>query len=211
MLVTQQGLMSVDEYVGYVKQCVLAGVSAVQLREKHLSFTQLATLGHALQEMLKTLDVPLIINDNLALCVALDAAGLHLGQDDGCVVTARQRLGDKKIIGLSVNSFEQLHHACSLPVDYIGIGAIFNTSSKPDVQTIWGVDKLAEAARYATKPLVAIGGINQHNIGRVLQANVAGIAAISALHSASSADITLMLNQINQGLLCSRPSNIRTA
>lgn len=198
MLVTQKKQTTVADYVNFIKTCVDAGVTCVQLREKELNQHELITLGTLLLEVLKPMSVPLIINDHLDVALRLNADGVHLGQSDGDVITARKKLGEHKIIGLTVNSLADIEIANTLPVDYIGVGAIFPTDNKPNVKHHWGLAELKQAVNLSQHKVVAIGGINQDNVAAVLDTGTQGIAAIGAFHAAKKpADVVkFFLNQI---------------
>ena len=185
-LVTQLGDQNIKKYIDFILSCVGSGVSAVQLREKKRTGFELLSYAHALCEALAALSIPLIINDSLALCLQTKAQGLHLGQSDGCVIEAREKLGPDKIIGLTVNSMAQIHVANSLPVDYIGVGPIFKTKNKAGAEYIWGVDGLAQAVSISKHPVVAIGGVDSTSITKVVRSGVDGIAAIGAFHDAEN-------------------------
>lgn len=184
ILVTNQLNASLEDYLDFVMTCVEAGVTSLQLREKNRPYSDVLNLGKSLKQRLDSLHIPLIINDNLDLCLELDAAGVHLGQSDGDIVTARAKLGPHKIIGLSVNTPAQVACANHLPVNYIGIGAIFPTQNKPDVETLWGLSGLKRAAAISAHPIVAIGGIEENNAHEVMHCGASGIAAIGAFHNA---------------------------
>lgn len=181
-LVTHQSHLPVSKYLNFVTLCAKSGLTAVQLRQKNWSFSTLLEFGQKLHEQLQPFNIPLIVNDDLILCQKLDAEGLHLGQDDGNILHTRHILGEKKIIGLSVNTLTQLEQAAHLPIDYVGIGAIFPTNNKPNIQTIWGIEGLKEASKHTTHPIIAIGGIDESNAEQVMQAGAYGIAAIDAFH-----------------------------
>ena len=134
--------------------------------------------------MLDPLHIPLIINDHIDVAIELNASGVHLGQSDGDPLLARQRLGSDKIIGLSIDSKDQLLAANDLPLDYVGIGAVFPTTSKHHVSTVWGIDGLKKLAKISKHPIVGIGGINKKNTEEVMLAGASGIAVIAALHDA---------------------------
>jgi len=184
MLVTNKQDSSLKEYLDFVIACVESGVTSVQLREKKLSFDVLIEFGRMLQSVLKPRSIPLIVNDSIEITRELNADGVHLGQSDGNVSRARQELGDNKIIGLTIDAMEQINSANELPIDYIGVSAVFPTKNKPDVATIWGCDGLEKVAKLSRTPTVAIGGINETNIGEVIKTGVHGIAAIGAFHDA---------------------------
>jgi thiamine-phosphate pyrophosphorylase len=107
-----------------------------------------------------------------------------VGQSDDSVLKARALLGPSKIIGLTVDTLEQLHIANTLPINYVGIGAVFSTPNKPNVQTLWCLDGLQKAATLSKHPIVAIGDIHGENVRSVMQAGAYGIAAIGAFHDA---------------------------
>lgn len=172
------------EYLSLISTCVKYGVTSVQLREKNPDTETSLQFGKRLMEFLKPLDVPLIVNDSLALCLKLKADGLHLGQSDGDVEKARKLLGSSKIIGLTIENEEQLEHANNLPagcINYIGIGSIYPSKTKPD-NPIVGIEGLKKFAKFSKYPIVAIGGIKEKNIISVMKAGAKGIAAIGAFH-----------------------------
>lgn len=186
ILVTNKGDTSIQKYISFIESCIDGGVTCVQLREKSMNGGEQLAFGLALKHMLDRRNIPLIINDDARLCLELDTAGVHLGQSDGDVRKARAMLGSKKVIGLTVNSIEQIAVANLLPVDYIGVGAIFPTVSKPDVESIWGINGLKRASAASAHPIVAIGGINENNASSVMRAGANGIAAIGAFHNADN-------------------------
>ncbi|MGL4859387.1 MAG: thiamine phosphate synthase [Enterobacteriaceae bacterium] len=183
-------------YLDFIGECVSAGLPSVQLRQKEMSADELYEFAKALQQFLRPCEIPLIINDHVALCQQLDAQGVHLGQSDGNILKAREILGSSKIIGLSVNSNAELQQANRLPIDYIGVGAIFPTANKPDIQTLWGIDGLQQIIRQSHHPVVAIGGITTANADSVIATGCAGIAAIGLFHDAS--DLQATTRYLNQ-------------
>ena len=185
MLVTHKLHHPLLPYLDFIRTSIASGVTSVQLREKTLSRDELLAFGQALQDILIPLHIPLIINDHVDIALALQADGVHLGQQDMHPSEARKILGDKVLIGWSVDTEAQLHIANTLPIDYVGIGAIFPTKHKSDITTIWGLDGLARAAHISKHPIVAIGGIEMHNIPDILAAGADGIAGIGLFHSHS--------------------------
>lgn len=203
ILVTNKNDISLESYLAFVSECVKSGVTSVQLREKQSSYLELLDFGKDLKTILKPFSIPLIINDHIDLACELDAQGVHLGQSDGSIVMARQKLGKEKIIGLSVDTLEQVLLANTLPIDYIGVGSIFKTFSKENVTTFWGLKGLGAIAKLSKHPIVAIGGINENNIVEVIKAGAHGIAAISAFHNAHDLKtITKNLRAVVGGSLC---------
>ena len=186
VLITQKLERDLDEYLNFIKLCVHNGVTSVQLREKNLDYTAAFSFALCLKKLLSPLKIPLIINDNLKLALDIDADGLHLGQSDGDVIKARKELGENKILGLTVNSIKQLLEANTLPINYIGVGAIFPTKNKLNIQKIWGYSGLKKAVKKSTHKVVAIGGINLNNINEILDSGTHGIAAIGAFHDSSN-------------------------
>lgn len=200
ILVTNKSQSDLQKYLDFIAVCAKSGLTAVQLREKNLNANDLIAFGKRLKTLLHPFNIPLIVNDDLALCLELNADGLHLGQTDGSVITARKYLGHEKTIGLTVNTLAQVELANNLPIDYIGVGAVFPSNNKPDAQTIWGCDSLKQAASIASHPIVAIGGINTSNAALVMKTKVTGIAAIDAFHQSKNPALTTRtLRQIVNG------------
>lgn len=196
-LVTNKSNSSLNDYLHFIAICAKSGLSAVQFREKNLSAQEGLEFAKHLQVLLMPFEIPMIVNDDIELCLKINAAGLHLGQTDGDVQRARQLLGPNKIIGLSVNTISQLERANDLPIDYGGIGAIFPTQNKPNIQTIWGLEGLKQAVKIAKFPMIAIGGIDESNAALVMETGVKGIAAIGAFHNSDSPEtITKNLHNI---------------
>lgn len=181
-LVTNKKNTPLNKYLKFIRECAESGITAVQLREKNLQFSELLDFGKQLQEILSPYGIPLIINDNVELALELDAEGVHLGQSDGSILKARELLGSNKIIGITIDTIEQLHVANSLPIDYIGVGAIFATNNKSNITTVWGCEGLKHLAGLTTHPIIAIGGIDQDNVSQVMKSGAQGIAAIGAFH-----------------------------
>ena len=169
-----------------VEEAVKGGVTMVQLREKDSDSFQFYKLGLKLKALLKTYNVPLIINDRLDIALAVDADGIHLGQSDLPWQEARKILGDDKIIGLSVESFEQAESANEAEVDYIGISPVFSTPTKTDTVIEFGLEGVTKVRNLCKHPAVAIGGIHPHNAKEIINAGADGIAVVSAICSAES-------------------------
>lgn len=182
MLVTHRQQMPMGDYLNFIKICTTSGITAVQLREKESSSVDRFNLGKRLKSLLDPLNIALIINDDIDLALKLDASGVHLGQSDGCPERARALLGPNKAIGVSIDSTENLIHANALPIDYVGIGAIYPTTNKQHVATIWGIQGLKTLSSQSKHPVIAIGGINENNAAEVLSSGAEGIAVIGALH-----------------------------
>lgn len=169
------------QLIAIVEQAVLGGVTMVQLREKHGDTRRFLRQAQSLKQVLQGTNVPLIINDRVDIALAVDADGVHLGQQDMPVENARALLGDHKILGLSVESHQQLLNANNLAIDYIGLSAIYNTATKTDIKFEWQIDGLTWALEHTHHPIVAIGGINSNTLAPIVQTGVDGIAVVSAI------------------------------
>ena len=167
-----------DQYLKFIKYWINKGINCVQLREKNLQFNEMLEFGLKIKWLLDKYKIPLIINDSLDVCLALNASGVHLGQSDGNILQARVRLGDNKILGYSTNTLDQVIKANFLPIDYIGVGAIFSTKSKLDIENIWGLENLGIAVKKSIHPIIAIGGINFNNAHKTLEYGAKGFAGI---------------------------------
>ncbi|ELE5890320.1 thiamine phosphate synthase [Vibrio fluvialis] len=183
-----------------VKQAIAGGVSLVQVREKQGDVRTFIERAAAVKAVLSGSGVPLIINDRVDVALAVDADGVHLGQSDMHATLARQLLGPDKLIGLSVENEQQFEQAQSLPVDYLGLSAIFATPTKTNTVKHWGLDGLNWAMARSRLPMVAIGGLNTSNIGAVAQTGVQGIALVSAISHApdpqqAARDLRLLIEQ----------------
>lgn len=190
-LVTQKQSIPLDDYLTFIKNCAQLGITAIQLREKSLHYDELKQFGKEIQTIIKPYGIPLIVNDNIELAMEIDADGVHLGQSDGSPTIARERLGNDKIIGVSIDSIENLEEANQLHINYVGIGSIFPTSNKHNVKTIWGSDGLKKLAKISKHPIIAIGGINTTNVDEVYTAGANGIAVIGAIHEALDLEDTI--------------------
>lgn len=186
-LCTDSRLMSCATVEESVERAVKGGVSVVQLREKNASSREMFELAKRVKKITDKYGVPLIINDRLDICLAADAAGVHLGQSDLPCSEARRILGSKKIIGVSAATPEEAAKAQADGADYLGVGAVFATSTKTNTRPV--TTETIRAIRSAvTIPFVVIGGVNSDNIGSLYGLGINGAAVISAVISQS--DIT---------------------
>lgn len=185
-LVTDRGLAGERDIVDIVRESVEGGATMVQLREKTLDTGAFVALALRLKEVLKPYGVPLVINDRVDVALACDADGVHIGQSDMPYEMARKLMGPDKIIGLSVENFEQIEQANSLDVDYVGISPVFATPTKTDTAAPFGLDGLCRAVRLSKHPTVAIGGMNSSTAAEVMAAGTDGIAVVSAIVCAES-------------------------
>ena len=160
------------------------GAFLIQLREKRMPALEFYEQAKAALTVAAQNGVELIINDRVDMALALGAHGVHLGQDDMPVEAARRLLGEEAIIGYSTHNVQQAVSALKLPVDYIAIGPIFQTSTKTDTSPVFGLDGLRAVRRaIGDFPLVAIGGITQANASELIEAGADSVAVISAVLS----------------------------
>ena len=183
-LVTDRDLSLGRSLEEVVAEAVAGGVTVVQLREKDASTGEFGALARRLMNLLKPLGIPLIINDRVDVALAVDADGVHIGQSDMQYEDARRLLGPDKIIGLSVESFEDIENANALDVDYIGISPVYGTPTKTDTAEPFGLAGLRKAVSMSVHPTVAIGGMNAGTIADVMGAGADGVAVVSAICSA---------------------------
>jgi len=180
-LVLDPDLCREHTMVETTRAALRGGVTMVQLRDKTASTNAMIKVGHQLMAVLAGSGVPLIVNDNIDVALAINADGLHIGQDDMPASLARQKLGKDKILGLSVEDPTALRTADPALVDYIGIGPVFATSTKPGHKPAIGFDGLAHLARQSPLPSVAIGGLKQEHVSAVFAAGAQGLAVVSAI------------------------------
>lgn len=169
-----------------VSEAVAGGATMVQLREKDCATYEFYDLACKLKKLLSPLNVPLIINDRLDIALAVNADGLHIGQSDMPYSVARRLLGSDKIIGLSVENFQQIEEANKLDVDYIGISPVFDTATKMDTETAFGIEGVRQAVLLSKHLSVGIGGMNLRTAKSVVDAGADGVAVVSAIVSADS-------------------------
>jgi thiamine-phosphate pyrophosphorylase len=183
-LVTDRALCSPRTIDKVIMAAVGGGVRYVQLREKNVTTRFFVEEAIRLQLLLKPFRVPLVINDRVDVALAAGAEGVHLGQDDMPCSLARKLLGKGAVIGLSVESWEDVVRAQEQDVDYLGVSPVFPTPTKTDTKGCWGLSGLAKIKAYSRHPLVAIGGINETNAAATILAGADCLAVVSAICAA---------------------------
>jgi thiamine-phosphate pyrophosphorylase len=183
-LVTDSGMTGNCSLADLVAAAVRGGVGIVQLREKTLSTRAFVESARRIRDIVSGTGVPLLINDRVDVALAAGADGVHLGQNDMHAADARRLLGSKAIIGLSVESMEDVLEAEHHDVDYLGVSPVFSTPTKTDTIIEWGLEGLNRVRRATRHTLVAIGGINTANAADVLSAGAHSIAVVSAVCAA---------------------------
>jgi thiamine-phosphate pyrophosphorylase len=186
-LVTQQTASAGRWTAEIVAGAVDGGVGVVQLRDKGLPVRRRLALGREVRELTRDAGVPLIVNDRVDLAQAIDADGVHLGDDDLPVAAAREILGEDALIGRSASFVEDAVAAERAGADYLGVGAVYATGSKddvPDDEYAVGPERVRDVSDAVSIPVVGIGGITAANAGDVVAAGADGVAVISAITQA---------------------------
>ena len=167
-----------------VEAALRGGVTCVQLREKALNDAEFLQEAKEIHALCRRYGVPFIVNDNVDVAIACGAEGIHVGQEDMAAGEVRRRVGDGMLLGVSVHTVEEARQAVANGADYLGVGAVFPTSTKTDVDQMPG-ETLRAICRAVDVPIVAIGGINRGNIGELAGSGVDGVALVSAIFSAT--------------------------
>ena len=182
-LVTNRYQDSLENFLEKVETACRSGVTIVQLREKNLTTNQYYQLAKQVKEITDTYQVPLIIDDRLDVCLAVDAAGLHIGDDELPVSVARKVLGPEKILGVTAKTVKRALEAETSGADYLGTGAIFPTTTKENAP-ITLISTLKTICQTVAIPVVAIGGLTSENIDQLIGTGIAGVAVVRDLMQA---------------------------
>ena len=182
-LVTNRYQDSLERFLEKVEMACRSGVTIVQLREKNLTTNQYYQLAKQVKEITDAYQVPLIIDDRLDVCLAVDAAGLHIGDDELPVSVARQVLGPEKILGVTAKTVKRALEAEEGGADYLGTGAIFPTTTKENAP-ITLISTLKTICQTVAIPVVAIGGLTSENIDQLIGTGIVGVAVVRDLMQA---------------------------
>lgn len=182
-LVTKRYQDSLENFLEKVETACRSGVTIVQLREKNLTTNQYYHLAKQVKEITDAYQVPLIIDDRLDVCLAVDAAGLHIGDDELPVSVARKVLGPEKILGVTAKTVKRALEAEEGGADYLGTGAIFPTTTKENAP-ITLISTLKTICQTVSIPVVAIGGLTSENIDQLAATGIAGVAVVRDLMQA---------------------------
>ena len=163
-----------------VEEALKGGVTFLQLREKDLPKEEFLKLALEIKDVCKRYNVPFVINDDVDIALKSGADGVHVGQDDMAALKAREILGKDAIIGVSVHNLKEAEKALSDGADYLGVGAVFSTSTKKDAENV-SFETLREICQKTVLPVVAIGGINSGNIEKLKGSGIKGVAVVSAI------------------------------
>ena len=182
-LVTNRYQDSLESFLEKVETACRSGVTIIQLREKNLTTNQYYQLAKQVKEITDAYQVPLIIDDRLDICLAVDAAGLHIGDDELPVSVARKVLGPEKILGVTAKTVKRALEAETSGADYLGTGAIFPTTTKENAP-ITLISTLKTICQTVAIPVVAIGGLTSENIDQLAATGIAGVAVVRDLMQA---------------------------
>lgn len=182
-LVTNRYQDSLESFLEKVETACRSGVTIIQLREKNLTTNQYYQLAKQVKEITDAYQVPLIIDDRLDICLAVDAAGLHIGDDELPVSVARRVLGPEKILGVTAKTVKRALEAETWGADYLGTGAIFPTTTKENAP-ITLISTLKTICQTVAIPVVAIGGLTSENIDQLIGTGIAGVAVVRDLMQA---------------------------
>ncbi len=180
-LVTDPHLCATFGLLNTVNAAVKGGITMVQLRDKEASTNDRIGVGKELQKILKDTEIPLIINDDVEAALAIDADGIHIGQNDKSTIEIRGKVGKDKIVGLSCETIEDAKAADPALVDYIGISPVFPTPTKSDFNAYIGLDGISDIANATSLPSVAIGGLKREHCGKIFSSGCQGMAVVSAI------------------------------
>ena len=186
-LVTNRYQDSLESFLEKVETACRSGVTIVQLREKNLTTNQYYQLAKQVKEITDAYQVPLIIDDRLDVCLAVDAAGLHIGDDELPVPVARQVLGPDKILGVTAKTVKRALEAEEGGANYLGTGAIFPTTTKENAP-ITLISTLKTICQRVAIPVVAIGGLTSENIDQLIGTGIAGVAVVRDLMQAEDVE-----------------------
>ncbi len=189
-LVTDRNLCLGRKLEEVILMSVRGGAAYVQIREKDMTTGDFIGEALRIKTILAPFSVPLIINDRVDVALAVRAEGVHVGQDDMPYQMARSLMGPDKIVGLSVETWEDVEKAQDIDCDYIGVSPVFATPTKTDTKGAWGLEGLARISAFSRHRLVAIGGINLSNAAQVIAAGADCLAVVSGICSAPDPEST---------------------
>lgn len=181
--VTDRSWTGARSLLEQVEEAIDGGASCVQLREKELEEAAFLDEALAMKKLCAQRRVPLLINDSVEIAIACGADGVHVGQSDSEAGSVRARIGEDMILGVSAQTVEQAVAAERAGADYLGVGAVFPTSTKPDAAEV-PLETLRDICAAVTIPVVAIGGISRDNLSRLSGSGIAGVALVSAIFAA---------------------------
>lgn len=183
--VTDRAWLGEKTLYSQVESALKGGATCIQLREKNLDQATFLKEAIPLKKLCQNWNVPLIINDNVEVALQSDADGIHVGQHDMSAQNVRAKIGADKILGVSAQTAEQAILAEKNGADYLGVGAVFSTSTKKDASNI-SLDTLREICNAVSIPVVAIGGIQEQNLLQLAGTGIDGVALVSAIFASEN-------------------------
>lgn len=187
-LVTDRKDKTEQEFLNIIEESIKGGVTVIQIREKIANTQEFYNIALKVKEITTKYNVPLIINDRIDIALAIDADGVHIGQDDMPIKIARKLIGPNKILGVSAHNLKEAKKAKEKSADYLGVGAIFTTSTKNNAEDV-SIDTLKSITESVDIPTVAIGGINLENAHKLSNTKIAGFSVVSAIMDANNPKI----------------------
>lgn len=184
-VVTDRSWLKGRSFVKQIEQIAQSGATMIQLREKGLELSEWIQRAKEIRQITRQYQIPQIINDNVQVCLESDSDGVHLGQGDQSIWQARQQLGPNKIIGATAKTIQQALQAQQEGADYLGVGAVFGSSTKSDAIPI-SIQTFQQVKEAVSIPVVAIGGIGPKNVMQLKYTKTDGIAVISAIFAAEN-------------------------
>lgn len=178
--VTDRSWLNGETLYSQVEKALKGGATFLQLREKQLDEEAFLQEAKAIGELCRKYHVPFVINDNVEIARASGADGVHVGQSDMEAGEVRQKLGPDQIIGVSAHNVEEAVLAEQRGADYLGVGAVFGTTTKTDAGNL-SFETLQDICRAVKIPVIAIGGIGRDNVGRLSGSGICGVAVVSAI------------------------------
>lgn len=203
-LVTDRLCMSTKTLTEAVEQAIMGGCTMVQLREKDISSSDFYDLAVEIKRVTDQYTIPLIINDRIDVALAAGAAGVHIGQKDIPAHIARKIIGRDMLLGVSVHSVQEAEMAAKAGADYLGVGAMFSTETKPDAVRV-SMEELGRIRRAVNLPIVVIGGICRENAALFSSMGIDGLAVVSAIIAQD--DIKQAANALKSVFITSAPQS----
>ena len=197
-LVTNREGLTEERFLNVVKEACENGVTMVQLREKEATTNDFYQLAIKVKKITDAYNIPLIINDRVDICLAVDASGVHIGDDELPVDVTRQLIGKKKILGISAKTVARGLEALNNGADYLGVGAIFPTQTKVKT-TVTSLQILDEIIQKTDLPVVAIGGIKVENLSTFIESKISGVAVVSEIMF--SQDVPETVGQLKEEII----------
>lgn len=215
-VITDAKLSQGRSHLEVARAAIEGGASIIQFRDKEMTTRQLVETARKIKELTEETDIPLIINDRLDVALAVDADGVHVGQDDMPTTLARQLIGPNKIMGVSASTVEEALQAEREGADYVSASPVFTTPTKPDAPPPTGLEGLRAIVEAVNLPVIAIGGINERNVREVIEAGAHGVAVISAVVSApdiaaAARRLREIVEAARKGVRCASPRSANSA